>query len=137
MSGETDLGTMLRGLRPELHEAAWVFCTLPAGRIADLPEESLGIFREAEGLTLIIGQAVADRLGYSYEAQWAWISLSVYSSLQAVGLMAAVSSALARAGISVNPVAGFYHDHLFVPWEERWKALEVLGELSRGLYDRA
>lgn len=60
------------------------------------------------------------------------ITLEVHSSLNAVGLTAAVSGALARRGISANVVAAFYHDHIFVPAGQAQEALETLGALSRG-----
>ena len=62
--------------------------------------------------------------------QWAHITLTVHSSLWAVGFMARIATALAGAGISLNPVAGCYHDLLFVPWSERHQALVVLRELA-------
>ncbi|MEL6319244.1 MAG: ACT domain-containing protein, partial [Cyanobacteria bacterium J06626_14] len=37
---------------------------------------------------------------------------------------------LSQAGISVNPVAGYYHDHLFVPNDRAMDAMTILKELS-------
>jgi hypothetical protein len=88
------------------------------------------MFREDEGVTLIVDHAlegaevVADRL------LWAQITLGVESSLDAVGMMAAVSAALAAHGISCNPVSAFLHDHVFVPWDCRHNAHEALSQLS-------
>jgi hypothetical protein len=69
-------------------------------------------------------EVVADRL------LWAQITLGVESSLDAVGMMAAVSAALAARGISCNPVSAFLHDHVFVPWDRREDALAALAHLS-------
>lgn len=93
-----------------------MFYVIPEG---GLPKgvESLGWFREAEGQTVILPQAQADAAGLAYSLVCAWITLRVQSDLAAVGLTAAVSTALAEAGISCNVVAGYYHDHLFVPRE--------------------
>ena len=61
---------------------------------------------------------------------WARVSLTIQSDLAAVGLTAAFARALADHGISANVVAGFHHDHIFVPWASRDKALTALQELS-------
>jgi hypothetical protein len=62
---------------------------------------------------------------------FARITLTVHSALEGVGLTAAVSGALAEQGIACNVVAGFHHDHLFVPWERREEALGVLRKVAR------
>ena len=58
--------------------------------------------------------------------EWARISLGVHSSLEAVGLTAALSTRLADAGISANVIAALRRDHFFVPWDRRDEALAVL-----------
>jgi GNAT superfamily N-acetyltransferase len=75
------------------------------------------------------------RLGLAAEYRCAWITLRVASSLAAVGMLARVTAALARRGISVNPVAGFHHDHLFVPHDRAADAMAALDEL-RGATSR-
>nr|WP_269151213.1 ACT domain-containing protein [Spelaeicoccus albus] len=65
---------------------------------------------------------------YSFVA--GWITLQVHSALDAVGLTAAVSTALATAEISCNVIAGNYHDHLLVPIDRLDDALGVLRELT-------
>ena len=81
------------------------------------------MIREEEGVTAIIA---GDRAGMPF----ARITLTVHSALEGVGLTAAVSGALAKAGIACNVVAGYHHDHLFVPWERRDEALGVLQRLA-------
>jgi hypothetical protein len=73
----------------------------------------------------------ADSLGITYQDMWARITLRVHSSLHAVGLTAAVSSILATNGISANMVAGYFHDHLFVPIEQAIRALALLMEMGK------
>jgi hypothetical protein len=58
------------------------------------------------------------------------ITLNVHSSLEAVGFIARVATELAKHGMGVNPVSGFYHDHLFVPEGRERDALEILGRLA-------
>ena len=72
----------------------------------------------------------ADALGVSYDYLAAWITLRVHSALDAVGLTAAVSTALAGAGISCNVIAGYHHDHLLVPADRAADALEALSGLA-------
>lgn len=130
MTGETDLGRLLGALEPHLHPEPFIFCSVDEAAYARLGAAPLGMFREAEGITAILSQTAADAAGIAYTERWACITLSVHSALAAVGLIAAVSTALAAAGISTNPVAGFYHDHLFVPWDARERAVAVLGTLA-------
>jgi len=88
--------------------------------------------REVEGLTAVVRRERADALGVSYDYLAAWITLRVHSALDAVGLTAAVSAALAGAGISCNVIAGYHHDHLLVPVDQAADALEALSGLARG-----
>ena len=105
----------------------YVFVTSDA-----VPPASLyATIREAEGLTSVLERGDADRLGLAYDYVAGWITLQVHSDLAAVGLTAAVSTALAEAGISCNMLAGFHHDHLLVPIDGVDRALEVLTELSQ------
>lgn len=72
-------------------------------------------FAEAEGTTLILDRRQAEAAGLPDDPPMAWITLTVHSSLEAVGLTATVSNALAQANIGCNMVAAYYHDHIFVP----------------------
>ena len=130
MSGEADLDTLVREMRPVLDDDPYVFVSMPAAVFSEARPTCLGLFHEREGVTLIMSSAEATRLGTSTDGQWAHITLTVHSSLSAVGFLARIATALAAAGISLNPVAGFYHDHLFVPWARRQQALDVLERLS-------
>ena len=128
MGGETDLGRLLAHLEPRLEPAAYGFVLLPGAVPAGLDWTALE--REAEGLTAIAPQAALQAVGLAPGAPWARITLTVHSSLDAVGLTAAVSAALAAAGIPANMVAGLNHDHLFVPWDVRAEAMARLEALQ-------
>lgn len=125
----SDLAQLLRSLQPVLHAGTYVFCGVPDGYNC-LSLHPIGTFREAEGTTAIVeeGVALAHKLEPLYRA--AWITLTVSSDLAAVGLTAAVSRALADAGISCNVVAAAHHDHLFVPVGRGQDALGVLRRLQ-------
>ena len=129
MQGATDLNVLLRSLRPELNEGEYVFCVV--GDYSALQvDEVIMQFKENEGTTIIIKKELADRLQLSYSFVACWITLTVHSSLEAVGLTAAFSSALANAGVSCNVVAGFYHDHIFVNKNDAAKAMEIINRFA-------
>lgn len=128
-TGETDLSVLLRTMRPVLHPGEYVFCTLPPSHAA-LPQlVPIATFREAEGLTLIVPRLQAEQQGLAWIYCCRWLTLSVHSSLEAVGFLARITTRLAAHGISVNPVSGYYHDHLFVPAERAEEAMQLLTAL--------
>ena len=127
MSGERDLGRLLATMRPELHAGEFVFTT--AARVPEGVEPVVTV-REPEGLTLVLARGEADRAGLAYEYVAAWVTLRVHSALEAVGLTAAVSTELTEHGISCNVVAGFFHDHLFVPHARGAEVVALLEALA-------
>ncbi|GAB2831098.1 ACT domain-containing protein [Actinocorallia aurea] len=128
MTPETDLATLLAGMRPGLDPGRYVFTTVPGPVPARLAP--VVTVAEDEGLTLVLRQEEAEAAGLPYGYVAARITLRVHSALEAVGLTAAVSRVLADAGLSCNVVAGFHHDHLFVPYEAADRAVALLTGLS-------
>ena len=126
--GLTDLRTLLAALDPELDPVPKRFLHASHEKARERMADALMMFREAEGTTLIV-DVDEDNLG-NERMLWAQITLRVQSSLTAVGMMAAVSAALAKRGIPCNPVSAFLHDHIFVPWERRDDALDALSHLT-------
>ncbi|MEO0411050.1 MAG: ACT domain-containing protein [Pseudomonadota bacterium] len=127
MVGETDLGKLLASMQPVLDPAVYVFATcqyVPGGL------EPLMIFHEAEGATLILAESDAQAAGLDYCFACRRITLNVHSSLDAVGFIARIASHLAAAGMGVNPVSGYYHDHLFVPADRASDAMDLLKALT-------
>ena len=124
------LGGMLAGLSPALTGETVVFATFPDAT-ADVLEASLGWFREAEGISLILPRETALSLGCGDGPPMRRIVLQVNSSLDGVGLTAAVAGRLAERGIACNVVAAFHHDHLFVPADRAEEALRLLRDLQR------
>lgn len=129
MPGETGLAALLRDLDPELRPGRYVFTT-----VARVPPglDPVVLVREDEGVTLVVEQPDADRLGLAYDYVAAMLTLRVHSALDAVGLTAAVAARLAGAGMSCNVVAGYFHDHLFVPADRGAEALRLLQEPGSG-----
>lgn len=127
MPGLTDLDQLLAHLEPSLRDGEYVFVTVEGARYGAFEELGpLASFEEDEGLTLILERGRAESSGLPFEGVMRCITLSVMSSLEAVGLTAAVAGALAEAGISANVVAAYHHDYVFVPTDEAERALEVL-----------
>ena len=124
MGPVSDLAGMLAGMAPLLHPEPWRFVLVQSEAPADAPRDAFALIREDEGTTAIVP-------GAAEGAAFARITLQVHSALEGVGLTAAVSGALAEVGIACNVVAGFHHDHLFVPWERREEALAILQRLAR------
>ena len=131
MSGETDLNKLLSSMSPKLLDDEYVFCTVENGKYGDLADLSpLASYQEAEGLTLVVTKDQADKADLKYESVFKCITLLIHSSLEAVGLTAAVSTKLAERGISANVVAAYYHDHIFVQSAKAELALDALGEFN-------
>ncbi len=129
MNGETNLDVLISSMKPYLNKGEYVFCTLKTNDIDGT--NCLFFFKEKEGTTLVCLREYADNQGYTYNSTFSWITLSVHSALEAVGLTAAFSNALAQHNISCNVVAGYYHDHIFVPTNQGEKAVEVLENLAK------
>ena len=130
MVGEEDLDTLLVLLEPSLLPGDFVFCTAANLKYGDFAElQPLASYQEEEGLTLVLLKQSADVAGLAYDSVFNCITLMVHSSLDAVGLTAAVSGKLAANGISANVMAAYHHDHVFVPENKAKLALQLLAEL--------
>lgn len=97
---------------------------LPAHTVAALP--TFATIVEDEGATAVLRREDADEAGLPYDFVGAWITLTVHSALDAVGLTAAVAAKLAEAQIACNVLAGAFHDHLLVPADRGDEALRIL-----------
>lgn len=129
MSGELNLQALFKSLTTILIDGVFVFITLPTDQVPDDITPRMR-FEEAEGTTLIILQSEADALGLEYEFPCRMITLDVHSSLEAVGFIAYIATQLAKHNMGVNPVSGFYHDHLFIPNGREQDALDILKRIA-------
>jgi uncharacterized protein len=126
----SDLGLLLRSMEPVLNPGTFAFVSVT-------DEETLesvcviASIREPEGLSAVIAESEAVSLNLPILFRAAWITLKVNSDLQAVGLTAAFTSALSKAGVSCNVVAGAWHDHIFVPVDSAALALSVLRQMQK------
>jgi len=136
----SDLARLVATMSPERRPGAWAWCVLPhsapggedARRAALAAARPVATVLEDEGLTVVVPEGEAAERGWPVAFRAAWITLRVHSDLHAVGLTAAVSRALADAGIACNVIAGAHHDHLFVPVGRADDAMRILGELQAG-----
>lgn len=132
MPGLADLHTLLAYLDPALRDGEYVFVTIEGARYGAFEDLApLASFVEDEGLTLVLERGRAEAAGLAFGGVMRCITLTVASSLEAVGLTSAVSGALAEAGISANVIAAYHHDHVFVPAADAEPALGVLRGLQR------
>ena len=131
MTGETDLKKLLASMTPALLPGVHVFVTLPP--VMPVPDtlEPVMQFREREGTTLIVLEDEARAIGLEGVFPSRMITLNIHSSLEAVGFLAAITTRLATAGMGVNPVSAFYHDHLFVPAGRAEEAIGILESLAQ------
>lgn len=130
MSGEKNLEVLLKSMKPKLNLGEFVFCKTE--NMAQINwSQIIMSFKEKESTTIIAEKKVADQLNLDYSFVASWITLTVHSSLEAVGLTAAFSDALSKNGISCNVVAAYYHDHIFVDKKDTDKAMEVLIAFSK------
>lgn len=129
MSAIRDLQVLLASLHAARNPGAYVFCVVPPGSgVADM--DAVAVFHEREGVTAILPEETAQTLGLTVVFRAAWITVTVHSDLEAVGLTAAVAAALAAEGISCNVVAAVHHDHLFVPIDRADDAIAALDRLQ-------
>ncbi|MEO9875639.1 MAG: ACT domain-containing protein [Anderseniella sp.] len=130
MSGETSLNELLKTLSAQLVEDVYVFVTLPDDSVPENIAARM-VFRETEGTTLILQESEAEAFGLDYEFPCRMITLNVHSSLEAVGFIARIASELTKQDMGVNPVSGFFHDHLFVPDGREHDAMRILEKIAR------
>jgi uncharacterized protein len=129
MNGEKNLEILLKSMKPKQNIGEFVFCKVENLEKINLNEIEM-TFREEEGITIITKREIADKLNLKYSYIATWITLTIHSSLEAVGLTSAFSKALSENGISCNVVAAFYHDHIFVDKKDTEKTMKILNKFS-------
>ncbi len=132
---ESELSKLLSTLSVKQHDGIWRFETIPPEQsswadLVNLREvrDIAMLFQEQEGLT-VITKAERDTPATN---RWAWLELSVFSDLQAVGFLARVAAALTEAGVPCNAIAAYHHDHIFVPETRAEQAIGAIEALREG-----
>ena len=129
MAGELNLAALVKEMSPIVNRGEYVFATVTDVSNIDR-KETVCEFRETEGSTVVIERKKADELGLPYDFIASWITLMIHSSLEAVGLTSLFSTELAKHNISCNVIAGYFHDHIFVPKKDTENAIRVLMSMS-------
>ncbi|EKO3694893.1 ACT domain-containing protein [Vibrio metschnikovii] len=131
MSAISELEVLLKSMSPQIIEGNYVFCTVKGPLSEYWHLDPIATFREQEGLTLVLLEQQAKAAKLKFDSVFSLITLTVHSSLEAVGLTAAFATKLASYGISANVIAGYYHDHIFVQSTLAEKALQALQEFTQ------
>jgi hypothetical protein len=120
-----DLAEIFAALTVSRRDGVFVMCT-----VDDLPDADLeAVLFEDEGITIVLPLAQAEELRLTWGFEAAWLTIDVLTALDGVGLTAAVSHALADAGIACNVLAGFHHDHILVPVDAADRAMDAITAL--------
>lgn len=130
--GEKNLQTLLRTMQPTLLDGSWAFVTVPNGKPVPPGLSPLMTYREPEGLSMLLDEKDLAKSHLPHAFFCRGISLSVNSSLYAVGFLAAVSDALAKAAMSINIVSAYHRDYIFVPTGRAEEAVTLLKKLAAG-----
>jgi len=125
MSGQTNLSEVLKSLQIICDNIEYGFGTIKSNSI-ELNNEILGTFKETEGLTVIAQKAYLEKNNIHHEGTYAKLTIEVHTSLELVGFTAVLAKQLGENNISANVVAGFFHDHIFVQYDLRKKAITAL-----------
>jgi len=133
MHGYRELSYLLKNMEPVHVPGSYIFAAVSQEILENLGSTPLLVFREKEAITVIVMREIAEEHSLSFESVWSLISLAVHSDLEAVGLLAKITSVLAEAGITANTVSAFYHDHLFVPEQRVSDTLSLLRNLSNSI----
>ncbi|MBH0053936.1 ACT domain-containing protein [Salinibacterium sp. SWN139] len=129
MTAISDLNELLASMEPHLNEGVFVFATVDS--LAEVDASSIvALMQEPEGLSVVMTESDAVRQGIAHEFRSSWITLTVTSALEAVGLTAAFAQALGDVQISCNVIAGHHHDHIFVSVESTDAAVAALRGLQ-------
>jgi hypothetical protein len=126
VKGERDLNAILSSLAIKRRDGTFVYVSASSVPIANVE----ATIHEDEGTTVVLERGEAERRGLPWSFA-AWLTVEVFTGLEAVGVTAALAAAFADEGISCNVLTGFYHDHLLVPVERADDALAVLDAVRR------
>ncbi|PKN99283.1 MAG: acetyltransferase [Chloroflexi bacterium HGW-Chloroflexi-4] len=124
-----DLNQLIKGMMPVVNPGVYAFVSVPSAEALQSVRVIASVI-EDEGYSAVIGESDALSLELPILFRAGWITLTVNSDLQAVGLTATFAGALSKAGISCNVVAGAFHDHIFVPIECTADAMDVLNNMQ-------
>lgn len=130
MSGLTDLQQTLQSLKVLCDDIEYGFASIENESQIDR-NKVLATFHENGRLAVIAPLNYLNSLNIENEGPYAKLTIDIHTSLELVGLTAVMATELAKNGISANVVAAFYHDHVFVQYELRKQAIDLLEALKK------
>lgn len=129
MKAKADIRSLLKNLSPRVNAGEYVFCSISTNyKLKNI--EVVASILESDSRTIVIRKEDAEEVKLHYDTSMSWITLDVVSSLEAIGLTSTISKKIADHKISCNIIAGYYHDHIFVPYSDHAKAIQLLKSLS-------
>lgn len=132
MQAITELDRLIKEMKPIIHPEPLVYCAVTAEQMTSkMLTDSFAMINEAEAITLITSPEQAQSFGFKASETFQRIELKVYSSLEAVGLTAAVSQCLTEHNISANVIAAYHHDHILIPQKDAQKGYQALLALTQ------
>jgi len=123
--GETDLAAMLATLGVQRRPGVFTYIAVEVPT-AGLIAAAHAVVKEGRLTTIVLPIDAAERAGQLATVELAWLTVTVQSSLEAVGLTAAISARLTALDIPCNVLAGYHHDHLLVPVDRVDDAVDAL-----------
>ena len=111
-----------------LNKGEYVFCSIMDNNKISI-KNIICTFKESKGYSIIISKEEATINYLPFYFISAWINLNIDSTLDSVGLTSSFSRDLTKAGISCNVIAAYHHDHIFVPYKKRLKAVKILSDM--------
>jgi uncharacterized protein len=131
MSGQINLSTVLQSLQISCDDIKYGFAS-----VKEIPQdldsdEVLGTFKENEGLTIFATKRYFEANKIPHDGPYAKLTMEVHTALALVGFTAAFSRVLTEYGISANVIAGYFHDHVFVQYDLRQKAIDAINSLKK------
>ena len=123
-------------LRPQAREVAYYYGTFPETSLMALAgyiRHFAAIVREKEGITVVFSDDAKESMRlYSQkkiEGPFCLITFEAATKLDATGITAAATGALAKEKIPANVIAGYFHDHVLVPYAMKEAAMACLKKL--------
>ena len=129
---EVSLQDILQNLDPVMAPETYVYVGVSNQSLLKvLGFDPVAFFKEPEGITLILKKEDADNNFLNYQTEYCRIILNAPFAMRCVGLTAIVSSALAKAGISIIPILSAYKRSILVEKEDALTALEILNAMQK------
>lgn len=132
MTKSSDLQEVLQNINPVLSAHTFVYVAVANQSLLKvLGYDPIAFYKEKAGITLVLRKEEADNNFLVYDQEYSMIDLNAPDASNCTGLIAIISSALAKAGISLRPIQTAYSRLIFVHKEDAHTAIEILSSLQK------